>query len=73
MKLHLLALVSPTNPKDVIGTLQVWATDIRAALKKVRTDPDMENVRCYPAETSARLIKADTSDDVSTAVAALTA
>jgi len=49
--LHRIALVSANNSKDVIGTVEVWAKDMKAALKRIRQDPDMEGVRCFPAES----------------------
>lgn len=49
MKLHRIALLSATDAGSVIGTIEVWAVNIKAALKRVRTDPDMAGVRAMPA------------------------
>lgn len=48
MKAFDVAIVSAHNPKDVVGILTVWAKDIKEALKRVRQDSDMAEVRCYP-------------------------
>lgn len=50
MKAHDIAIVSAHNPKGVVGILTVWAKDVKAALKRVREDHDMSEVRCYPYE-----------------------
>lgn len=50
MKNFEIAIVSAHNPKDVVGILTVWARDIKDALKRVRQDNDMQDVRCYPYE-----------------------
>lgn len=45
-----LAIVSPSDPKTVSGILTVFAKDKREALDKVKKDPSMEGVRCYPID-----------------------
>lgn len=51
MKPHHIAIVSPSSPSDIIATLTVFAKDMREALKRVRTDPDMAGTRCHPAKS----------------------
>lgn len=43
-----LAIVSPTDAKAIAGILTVYAKNEADAMKRVRKDPDMEGVRCYP-------------------------
>lgn len=62
MKKYDLAIVSRTTG-DVSGILSVFADNIKAALKKARTDPDMEGVHVYPYHNNQRFIKAEVSND----------
>lgn len=71
MKKFDLAIVSRTTG-DVSGILSVWAENIKAALKKVRNDPDMDGVHVYPYGDKQRFVKAVTNNDhVEEAVASL--
>lgn len=45
-----LAILSPTDSKSIAGILTVYAKDVADALKRVKKDPEMEGVRCYPME-----------------------
>lgn len=75
MKKFDLAIVSPNNRADVIGTLTVWAQDIKAALKRARNDPDMIGVHIYPINKGSheqRLVSVDQDNEhIENAVAAL--
>lgn len=48
MKPFNIAILSPSSPKDISAVVTVHAETVQAALKRVRNDPDMEGVRCYP-------------------------
>ncbi len=43
-----LAIVSPSSPKDVAGTITVYANDVKDAIKRVKNDPEMAGVRIFP-------------------------
>jgi hypothetical protein len=48
MKKFNLAILSPSDKTTVSAVLTVWAEDIKAALKRVRQDPDMQDAHIYP-------------------------
>ena len=50
MSLHKIAIVSPTDHTSIVAILEVYGKDKKDALNKVKKNPDMEGVRCWPVD-----------------------
>ena len=50
MNLHKIAIVSPTDHTSIVAILEVYGKDKKDALNKVKKNPDMEGVRCWPID-----------------------